>query len=497
VPYISLFDELGLDLDSLKNMNAQGIIRLEKQLKAKAMLGHTEEQRKYSKLISQLKDEDIREIHIFIEYHPWLKKLITEDFESISTKDFTTVSKSIDSSKLINFLQPYFLNSLRPCMSFFMSRGYYTNLLFLLEKKLFFTERIKQTIVQFLKSKLNFAFSYIQQKKHLAKITPVNFISDKTFIKCLNSFPNNFNAEIQDVNSEIIKIYNARRGTTSNSYFRFAAKTMVAFGTYETLNLLLSDNLKTNATIAREYVEPNFTKKTSRSLNGALSLILILVIAIGIVFYVGEGFKSKGQTPKFNDEFMQMVKKENLLLLSQINSQYPRIVLSRALESLDYKLYDNPYKPIFQSLQKPKTARDILKSDTYIHNKTGKDLIVFTLHLNDDKSVFIPANESAVLHLKPQDTVVFYTGKTLVSHADLKIFFKDNPYMSQLHIIDSLASDSEHYIDVHPEKIKRVFRGSTIMTKKEDSLNFKNIFFQKMTLQEATSRAFAKEFMIN
>jgi hypothetical protein len=67
--YISFIDQLGIDISELTQIDANGIIKLQKQLKAKAMLGDTNNPRDISILIDKLKDENVREHHIFIERH--------------------------------------------------------------------------------------------------------------------------------------------------------------------------------------------------------------------------------------------------------------------------------------------------------------------------------------------------------------------------------------------------------------------------------------------
>jgi hypothetical protein len=67
--YISFIDQLGLDINELSQIDANGIIKLQKQLKAKAMLGDANNLGDISILIDKLKDENVREHHIFIERH--------------------------------------------------------------------------------------------------------------------------------------------------------------------------------------------------------------------------------------------------------------------------------------------------------------------------------------------------------------------------------------------------------------------------------------------
>ena len=72
--YISLIDELGITLNDIAQIDATKIIRIQKQLKAKAVLENKSNLGELSELVSQLENQEIKEAHLFIESHPWLKK---------------------------------------------------------------------------------------------------------------------------------------------------------------------------------------------------------------------------------------------------------------------------------------------------------------------------------------------------------------------------------------------------------------------------------------
>lgn len=101
--YISLIDELGIDLESITHLDNTKIIRLQKQLKAKAILNNTSNTNELSSLIDQLKDTDLRAHHYFIESHLWLKHILTGNFQKINRDEVhinTSLIKDLDSLKV-------------------------------------------------------------------------------------------------------------------------------------------------------------------------------------------------------------------------------------------------------------------------------------------------------------------------------------------------------------------------------------------------------------
>ena len=124
--YISFIDQLGLDINELSHIDATGIIKLQKQLKAKAMLGNANNLGDISNLIDKLKDENVRQHHIFIEKHDWLKQLISGNHQNIKQSEV-----SIDDLQINNiedfkyFIAPFLKENLKVFLSDTLSKGKY------------------------------------------------------------------------------------------------------------------------------------------------------------------------------------------------------------------------------------------------------------------------------------------------------------------------------------------------------------------------------------
>ncbi|WP_298894622.1 hypothetical protein [uncultured Psychroserpens sp.] len=493
--YISFIDQLDIDIEALSHIDSNGIIKLQKQLKAKAMLGDANNLGEVANLIEKLKDESIRQHHIFVEKHIWLKQLISGDYKSIKQSEIT-VDKSLINNldDLKYFLAPFLKENLKVFLSESLSKGKYVLMLKVLIENHLFSEENNQLVINFFKARLNYAAVYLRENRLKDKEYPISFITNKVFINCLNEYPDCFNEEIQELNSEVIDVYNSKRRNIDNKQFRFTAKAMVAFSILDTSNIFLEETLKSNASIAREYTYPSRSSRKTGSGYGAWSVFVIIMIVLRIIFWVARDSNRPtiSSYPSSNSgiSWMSDLGKNNIIELNNILSVYPRISKNKPTVPLYQKLYDNPYHPKFHKFYPPKSEGDISKFDTYVTNKTDKDLIMFMLYKNNDKSIYIPKGEQAPLQISARDTIVFYSGNDFVNFSKSSRFFKSDAHMSNLLIIDSIQFTKEHFIDIFPENTKVTLAGTEVITQKVDSIYSKNVFYKKIGLLAARNKAF-------
>ena len=291
--YISFIDQLGLDINELSHIDANGIIKLQKQLKAKAMLGNANNLGDISNLIDKLKDENVRQHHIFIEKHDWLKQLISGNHQNIKQSEV-----SIDDLQINNiedfkyFIAPFLKENLKVFLSDTLSKGKYVLLLKVLTHNYLFSEENNQLVINFFKARLNYAAVYLREGRLKDKEFPIGFISNKVFINCLNEYPDCFNEDMQELNSEVIDIYNSNRRNTKNQEFRFASKAMVAFAILDTSNVFLKETLVSNAEISKEYSYSTRSSKKTGSGFGGWSIFVVIMIIVRIIFWVGKSSNS-------------------------------------------------------------------------------------------------------------------------------------------------------------------------------------------------------------
>jgi len=442
--YISFIDQLGLDINELSQIDAKGIIKLQKQLKAKAMMSDANNLGDISNLIDKLKDETVLQHHIFIEKHNWLKQLISGNHKEIKQSDVTvddTQIKHLDDLKY--FLTPFLKENLKVFLSETLSKGKYVLLLKVLTHNYLFSEENNQLIISFFNARLNYAEIYLREGRLKDKESPVAFITNKVFINCLNEYPDCFNNDLQELNSEVIDIYNSNRRNTNNQEFRFAARAMVAFSILDTSNVFLKETFVSNGDIAREYTYNNSrSRRKTGSGFGGWSIFVIVMIVIRIIFWVGKSSNNNYSSyPSSNNtmNWMKDLNKNNITELTNIKSVYPRISKGKPTFSLNYDLYKNPYDPKFRKFYPPKTTEDISRFGTYVTNKTNKDLVLFMLYKNDDKAVYIPKNEKAYLQISAKDTILFYSGNDFVRYSNSSKFFKSDAHMSKLYVIDNIS----------------------------------------------------------
>jgi len=283
--YISLIDELGIDINTLTTLDSAKIIRLQKQLKAKAVLDNKSNLGELATIIDELKNDSTRQHHIFIEKHKWIKQIISGDYSNIPQNSTSIYHEAIaDPEGLKYFLSPYLKAHIKPFLSETLSKGKYILLLNVVKSTILFTEEIEQIIINLLSSKLNYAKVYIETGKLKDKYHPIGYITNRNFITCLSQYPNSFYDEVNELNSVIIDTYNSKRKHLSDDVFIFSAKTMVAFGELDISNYMLKDVLISNAAIAQPYAfnSQKKTKSKSGSSVGIWSVIVFLILIVRI-----------------------------------------------------------------------------------------------------------------------------------------------------------------------------------------------------------------------
>ena len=164
--YISLIDQLGITIDTINTLDNAKIIRLQKQLKANAVLNNTDNLGELALLIDQLKDENIRKFHVFIEQHNWLKQIISGNYTNIPQSNIELNENSLDDfNELKHFLTPYFREHLKPFLTETLNKGKYILLFNVVKNYKIYSEEVEQIIINFFSAKLNFATVYIQNNR--------------------------------------------------------------------------------------------------------------------------------------------------------------------------------------------------------------------------------------------------------------------------------------------------------------------------------------------
>ncbi len=542
--YISFIDQLGLDIDQLSNIDSKGIIKLQKQLKAKAMLGDATNLGEITHIIEQLQDDSTRQCHIFIEHHKWLKQLISGGYDLIQQGEIDVEKLEPENLEdLKYFLSPYLKENLKVFLSETLKKGKYVLLLKVLIHNYLFTEEINQLVINFFKARLNYATVYLREGRYKEQLSSVGFITNKVFINCLNEYPDCFNEEIQELNSEVIDIYNAKRKNVNNYAFRFMAKAMVAFSNLDTSNVFLEQLFESNASIAREYTyTSSSTRKTGSGYSG-WSVFIIIMIVIRVIFWISKSSSSSdyeyiraGDTTFQYSEQMQRII-DSLKTESEQNN-FPDIE-ETVIESTDnesedteptendnrfksanhirfiYTLkrkverktsnevsatklipFSNPYPKTFNEIPTTKDMSD--NTFLKLENESQQDLIVFRFKKGIDESLYIPKNETALIKVIANDSLVFYTGKDFVTSKFSH--FKRNTDLTNMFQIKCFDTSVPKAITIHPfsDEIIKVNSSSSdkviVNKKRKEKLTSKNLELYTIKINDLYTDYYNRKF---
>ncbi|MGS2726762.1 hypothetical protein ACU8DI_09150 [Psychroserpens sp. BH13MA-6] len=535
--YISFIDQLGIDIHQLKHIDAQGIIKLQKQLKAKAMLGDANNLGDLASLIEKLKDASTRDCHVFVENHVWLKQLLSGNFNDIQQNEISVNDALIsDEENLKYFLAPFLREHIKLFLSETLNKGKYVLILKVLtHHHQLFSEEINQLVINFFKARLNYAAVYLREKRLKDKEYPIAYIKNKVFINCLNEYPDCFNLEMQELNSEVIEVYNSKRRNVSNPEFVFAAKAMVAFAILDTSSVFLEQTLKSNADIAREYTYPSRRSQRTGSGFGGWSIFVIIMIVLRIIFWASQSSSSSNydyiNTGDFNigtnDRFQRQIDSiervyniengvdiEETVIESTERTYDDRYKLENHLKFIytlklkvnrnkiddngDLTLYpfSNPYPMTFNEIYNEVDSQD--NTLVKINNKSSKDLIVFRLTNGVDESIYIPKNEILSLDITNNDSLVFYTGLTFLSSKFSH--FKTDDDLSEMYQITNVDTSVEKEITIYPfkETIRKVESSSSdkILTSRtrEEQLDTKNVELIELNIDRLYTNYYNKKY---
>jgi len=317
--YISLLDELDITLDAIIHIDTAQIIRLQKQLKAKAVLENKSHLEELSELVSQLEHQETKEAHLFIESHLWLKRILLETYEDLDVKAFdSTYNPRTATAYTKVFITPFLLQSLNPTLSYLFSKEKFHLVIRLVSQERFFSEEVKQEIIRFFATQLLEANRYITQGKLKESQVPVSFLKNTDFIESVNIYITALIKEVTEINGTILRIYN-RNQRFVNREWDFAISTMVAFGKLKPSNQQQQEIFTKNAAIAKsstfksgllELEERDSQKSNSKNRYPIIIITVIAFVIIGVTIGI---FKSNLGTnyTKDGDLNSEKISKEN------------------------------------------------------------------------------------------------------------------------------------------------------------------------------------------
>ena len=319
--YISLIDELDLTLDDIVHLDAAQIVRIQKQLKAKTTPENKNTLEELSESVSQLKHQETKEAHLFIESHLWLKKILLGKYEYLDISAFDSTynpRKAATSTKA--FITPFLLQSLTPALSYLFSKEKFHLVIRLVSQGRFFSEEVKQEIVNFFATQLNNANRYITQGKLKESQRPVFFLKNPHFIESINIYITALTDEITGINDTILRIYNRNQGAVHHEW-DFAIAIMIAFEKLTPSNQQQKEVFAKNAAIAKSSkfksglleLEARSPKKSRSKNTNPIIIIVSILFFITIVVRVFISINNSSNDYDKDDQYIYSEKnsKEN------------------------------------------------------------------------------------------------------------------------------------------------------------------------------------------
>lgn len=287
--YISLIDELGITVYTIQTINAARIEQLKKQLEFEGILDSDIKATEHLELINQLEDPAIREATIFIERHPWLKKILLENYKDLDSTSFdSTYDPRAIAPYTKTYITPFLRQALTSTLSYLLNEGKLQLLVRTVSQKRFFSEEVQQEIASFFATQIKHAKNYIANGELKTSQEPVSFLHHPDFIESINMYIEGVTDEVTEINSAIIRVYNLNQSARNNEW-DYAIAVMIAFGKLAFPNPQQQEVFKKNASMATSskfksdlvgFDTPNSQNNNSKGTYIIIAFVAVIFIAI-------------------------------------------------------------------------------------------------------------------------------------------------------------------------------------------------------------------------
>ncbi|MFT5892042.1 MAG: hypothetical protein ACI9Y7_002149 [Dokdonia sp.] len=310
-----------MTLNDIIHIDSAQIVRIQEQLKAKAIPENTNTLEELSELVGQLENQEIKEAHLFIESHLWLKKILLAAYEDLDINAFdSTYNPRKATAYTKTFITPFLLQSLTATLAYLFSKQKFHLVVRFVSQGRFFSEEVKQEIIRFFATQLNNANRYIAQGKLKESQHPVSFLKNSDFIESINSYITALIDEVTGIHNTILRIYNHNQRVVNNEW-DFAISIMVAFGKLVPSNQNQQEVFTKNASIAKSHsfksslLELDARDSKKRSLKKTYPIIIIaaiiVFITIGATILISKSNPSNDYNKDDNDIYSKKNSREN------------------------------------------------------------------------------------------------------------------------------------------------------------------------------------------
>ena len=412
--YYSYIDQLNITVEELINLSPYKLKEVITELNKQDIQHKT-------KVISGLEDSVSRSYHVTIEQNPWVKDLLFKKFDELKK---AKVNFDIDSNIYLSGFKLYIELYLRPILPELINRLINENelkLLFnILSQSDLYSNSCKKDIVAILKSKVDYAISYLNQKPIDNLGHNIKYIKSYHFYEILNLYEPYFKDKLIRLYDNIIDIVALFDTNSNDPEFRFISQAQVAFQKSQiddvATKLLIDDNAENAIEYAYNYSSETEIDNYKSSFQRYGLFFILGIFTIGIILFITSLFKSQDYNKEQESyKTENHNKKKRTTYDNRIRFYYSLKRMTKKVKSNEVFFNDSKITPF--SNPYPKTFNQI-NSDTIaskhdyvqIANKTGSDLIVFKMIKGRDESIYIPEDKSIFISLSPLDSLLFYSG---------------------------------------------------------------------------------------
>jgi len=454
---LSQLNQLNITSDQLIGLTANGIIRIEKKLKAEVQFNDNLTINDVESIIDLLNGNKTELEFLFTDHFSYFRQLIDTPNKLITFE----ISKSFDNSTVtenfVDFISTYFEKDIELYVINCLKDKHYSALSSLLLYKAVLDEQTIDYITESLRKKLNFSFETLSLKPR-GPFNTIDYLTNPYFYRCLSQLGGyNFEKNVVDI------VNTSSNNSNQNNFY---LQVLFSLGEYKSSRSDLSQVIKDNKDFAiergvrnkhygkNEYPKrggtiiqkKSFSSNTSSSSSGsgksAIGIVIaILIIAVKIGFYVSRSNRNtyrdnQNITQRYNSNDSYQMLSDNYKFKKNSNSNTSNVPVikyltysnkSKVVHSKFTTIYDsilyfqgNNFKLINEKDATFNIDETYFKNDYYpsnfraqvvIENKSEKDVIVLAKTKVGNIIRFIPSMKRGVISQNLKG-ISIYSGTT-------------------------------------------------------------------------------------
>ena len=279
---LAFFETLEIDRSSLKNLDENGLIRIEKQVHLQRKLDPDIDMNLANAMVSALRN-DGRAFRFVLENRR-LFNFFTSKIHPVNK--FDPQSAEAETEEIQAFIDKYLRDDLMLAIDKLLIANQYEDLDDILEEKDYFPEDAQFAINRKLQAKVDFAIGKYYEKKY----QNIHFLKFRTFYNCLSHFSSvDTDKKIRSLLSVTADDYNAGKNKD------FSSSVMIAMSHYKTEDEDLEKVLISN------YAIMTAPDKTGKSWNMNWRVLFFVVFFLIKIMVIGSKCSNDDNTSTYNN----------------------------------------------------------------------------------------------------------------------------------------------------------------------------------------------------